>query len=152
MVPATIIPSSLDELETEFVRKIATEKRQRLYNGYLTYLTQLKQIIGNKPFKQWVDGSFSTLTLNPGDIDIVSFVNFETVDEFDKALRPLRFPASLQLGIDAYIVRVYPPDHNLFALYDGDRAYWMDRFDKMERNRRGVIHQKGFIELTFPDN
>lgn len=151
LVPNTTISSSLSEIEDKLVHQIGSVKRQMLYSGYLDYMAELRRVIGDAPFKQWINGSFSTLTPNPGDIDIVSFINFEVVKQFDKDLRSLRFPASLQFGVDAYIVRVYPPDHRLVALYIGDHAYWMDKFDKTERNRRGLVYPKGFIELAFPD-
>lgn len=151
-MPNQPIPSSLSEVEAVFVQRVGTAKRQLLYSNYRQYIAELQRVIGNAPFSQWIDGSFSTLEPNPGDIDIVSFINFEIVEKFDRVLRPLRFPDSLRHGIDAYIVRTYPPDHRLFALYIGDRAYLMDKFDKTARNRRGVVYPKEFIELTFPGN
>ncbi len=150
LIPNYNLPSSLDELEAVFIQQIGTPERQRLFEGYLTYLTSLRDTLPGGPFVQWVDGSFTTHEPRPRDVDVVNFISFDVVERCHEKLQFLKYLDSVQrFGVDGYVVSVFPPDHRLYALYVSDRAYWMDKFDKTERNRRGIIHPKGFLELTF---
>lgn len=114
-------------------------------------MSDLCVCLGDVHFVQWVDGSFTTTEQHPGDIDIVTFLNVDVIDKLGAALNPFKYPESLRYGMDAYLVRIFPPVHRLFALYVGDRAYWLDRFTRTERNRRGIVHRKGFLELLYQD-
>ena len=151
LVPDCNIPSTIQELVTVFVRSKPTHQRTELFVKYIDYMTTMYALLENVSFIQWIDGSFTTTDANPRDIDIVTFVNFDVVTRLDSELTQFKYPASLSFGMDAYIVRVFPPDHRSFALYAGDRAYWLERFSRTERNRRGVVHKKGFLELTHSD-
>lgn len=151
LIPDYNIPATILELATIFVWNMPVSQRQTLFNKYLDYMTSMYDLLDDLPFIQWIDGSFTTTDANPRDIDIVTFINFDVVNRLDSELVQFKYPASLSFGMDAYIVRVFPPDHRSFALYAGDRAYWLERFSRTERNRRGVIHKKGFLELIHSD-
>ena len=151
IVPDYNVPSTVLELATVFVKDRPTSQRTILFDGYLSYMDDLCTCLGDIQFTQWIDGSFTTAKQHPGDIDIVTFLNFDVVDQLGAALSPFKYPESLRYGMDAYLVRVFPPEHRLFALYIGDRAYWLDRCTKTERNRRGIVHRKGFLELFYQD-
>ena len=151
VVPSSNIRSTLQELATVFVRNTPTVQRKELFNRYIQYMDALYSIFDDVPFVQWIDGSFTTTVPRPNDIDIVTFVNFDLVDKLNEVLTSFKYPVSLNYGMDAYIVRVFPDNHRLFALYRGDWHYWFDRFSKTERNRRGNSYSKGFIELKHTD-
>lgn len=151
IVPDYNVSSTVLELSTVFVKDRATPQRTALFDGYLNYTEDLCACLGDTPFTQWVDGSFTTAAHHPHDIDIVTFLNFDVVDKLGTALNRFRYPESLRYGMDAYLVRVFPPEHHLLPLYVGDRAYWLDRFTKTERNRRGIVYRKGFLELIYKD-
>ncbi|MBC3785610.1 DUF6932 family protein [Spirosoma utsteinense] len=151
IVPDYNVPSTVPELATVFVKDRATPQRLALFRGYLDYMTDLCACLGELSFTQWVDGSFTTAEPHPGDIDIVTFLSFADIDKLGPALKPFTYPQSLGYGMDAYLVRVFPPEHRLFALYVGDRDYWLDKFTKTERNRRGIVYKKGFLELIYSD-
>lgn len=151
IVPDYNVPSTLKEVATFFVRNMPTVQRKELFGRYLDYMTALYDLVENSSLFQWIDGSFTTADANPKDIDIVTFINFEEVDRWDKQLAQFKYPLSLDYGMDAYIVRVFPPEHRSFALYVGDRTYWLDRFSRTERNRWGIVYRKGFIELLHSD-
>ena len=151
IVPDYNVPSTLEELATFFVRNMPTIQRKELFNRYLDYMTAVYALLENSSFVQWIDGSFTTADAHPNDIDIVTFINFEEVARLNGQLAKLKYPLSLDYGMDAYIVRVFPPEHRSFALYVGDRAYWLDRFSRTERNHRSIVYRKGFIELTYSD-
>ena len=151
LVPDSNIRSTVEELATVFVRNTPTVQRKDLFNKYIGYMEAMYRILGDIPFFQWIDGSFTTTVPRPNDIDIVTFVNFDIVDKLNEELAPFKYPMSLSYGMDAYIVRVFPHEHRSFALYLGDWHYWFDRFSKTERNRRGNSYPKGFIELEHTD-
>jgi hypothetical protein len=151
IVPDYNVPSTLGELSTVFVKDRATPQRLALFKGYLDYMNDLCSNLGNLPFTQWIDGSFTTAELHPADIDIVTFLSVDIIDKLGSALHPFKYPQSLGYGMDAYLVRVFPPEHRLFALYVGDRAYWLDKFTRTQRNRRGIVYRKGFLELIYSD-
>lgn len=62
LTPDINIPSTMDELERIF--KI-DDHRAELFEKYLTYTKNLKSAIGNKSFKQWIEGSFVTKNNTP---------------------------------------------------------------------------------------
>nr|WP_293838490.1 hypothetical protein [uncultured Arsenicibacter sp.] len=149
ITPNYNIPATMTELENLFVKGPESPKRYQLFDCYKRYTESLATILAGDHFVQWVDGSFTTREPNPGDIDVVSFINFDSVERSAKELQSFKYPDSLLHGVDAYIVKVYPKDHRLFALYAGDRAYWMDKFSKTTRNKRGIVYPKGFLEITI---
>ncbi|GAB3643148.1 DUF6932 family protein [Spirosoma arcticum] len=151
IVPDYNVPSTVLELATVFVRDRQTPRRTALFDGYLNYMGDLCACLGDEHFTQWVNGSFTTAKQHPDDIDTVTFLNFDVVDKLGSALNPFKYPESLSYSMDAYLVRVFPPEHRLFALYVGERAYWLDRFTKTERSRLGIVHRKGFLELMYQD-
>jgi hypothetical protein len=151
IIPDYNVPASIEELATVFVWNMPTGQRTELFSRYIDYMKAIYAVSKDLSFIQWIDGSFTTAYPKPNDIDIVTFINFDVADRLEKELTAFKYPASLQYGMDAYIVRVYPPEHRSFALYVGDRAYWLDRFSKTERNRRGIVHRKGFVELIHSD-
>lgn len=150
LIPNLNISSSLEELESEFVDNIDSERRRHLFTKYVEYSNLLKSKLTESSLLQWIDGSFISKKSDPADIDIVSFINYKELENNDKRLDMFKYPFSLaNFELDAYIVLVYPRDHKNYPLYVGDRLYWMDLFDKARRNRSGVKSPKGFLELQF---
>ena len=98
---------------------------------------------------QWVNGSFVTKKNNPGDIDLVTFLDTNSIQELGSKLDNFKYPNSeILFSVDAYIVEVYPENHKYRYLYLSDKAYWMDRFTKTRRVRGNRL-SKGFLEITF---
>lgn len=150
LVPNLNIRTDIATLEREFVNNLNSEKRKSLFGFYTAYSDRLKSALGNVALLQWIDGSFATKKPDPGDFDVVTFINHDVVKGSEDLLSDFKYPNSLgNFGIDGYIVLEYPRDHTNYPLYIGDRAYWMDLFDKTRRNRNGVKYPKGFIEVLF---
>lgn len=76
LVPDTLIPSTFEELKEEFVKKNFTEKRQQIFNNYEKYNINFKNNCNLNELHQWVNGSFVSKKTNPGDIDLVTFLDF----------------------------------------------------------------------------
>jgi len=146
LVPDTLIPATFQQLENEFVTNIPTDKRKTIFENYLKYTEDFKKA-SNVTLHQWVNGSFISKKKNPGDIDLVTFLDFELVKKLGKQLDTFKFPGSeLNYGVDAYIVEVYPDDNENIFRYRADKAYWYDRFTKTRRIRGNRL-SKGFLEV-----
>jgi len=86
----------------------------------------------------------------PGDIDLVTFIDFFIAEKLRDELKDFKYPFSeIVFGVDAYLVKKYPPNHRLYNLYISDSAYWMAHFSKTRRNRIGNKQSKGFLEIKM---
>lgn len=150
LVPNTNIKCSLQLFYETFVTDISSVKRHQLFKNFELYINELKEITGNVMLTIWIDGSFATKKSEPGDLDLIIFLDYELVKKIEHQLTDFKYPNSLsKFELDAYIVLVYPREHRNYPLYIGDRMYWMDLFDKHKRNRRGTKVPKGFVEISI---
>lgn len=150
LIPDNIIISDLAELKKEFVEGIPSAKRMDIFNRFLKYNEDLQKVLGFCGFVQWIDGSFVTKKVNPGDIDLVTFIESEKIVKVGNSIDPFRFPKSESIyGVDAYIIEVYPSDGPDYFKTVSDRAYWTDRFSKTRRDRHGNKLKKGFLEIRY---
>lgn len=148
LVPNQNIRSSKEEMYHQFVMTIASEKRIDLIEKFEKYLKDLVQLTEIMNPLQWINGSFTTNEPMPNDIDMVTFLPYEIVNLLGSDLNPYKYPKSIEnYGLDGYIVRVFPIDHESHGLYSGDRTYWMNHFTKTKINRRGNRFPKGFLEI-----
>jgi hypothetical protein len=149
LVPDTKIKSSIQELENEFVKKIPSSKRKEIFQAYVKYNEDFKKVCNLDELHQWINGSYVTKKNNPGDIDLVTFLDHDIVRELGIKLDDFKYPNSeIIYGVDAYIVEVYPEDHINRFIYISDKAYWMDRFTKTRRVRGNRL-SKGFLEINL---
>lgn len=125
---------------------IFNEQRLHLFEDYLNYSEELKKLL-RSDFYQWINGSFATKKINPKDIDIVNFIDYEIVEKYEKEITLLKqkyFPT-----IDSYTVKTYPLNHPFLIRYQTDCLYWIDLFSKTKPNRKGSIISKGFIQRNI---
>ncbi len=149
LVPDSKIITSKELFELEFVSNIQSLKRKELFDSLVSYNNELKKSCNLEVLNQWIDGSFVTKKINPGDIDVVTFLDFQIIEEHEKKLNDFKYPSSENLfGIDGYIVAVYPEDHENYFLSLSDSAYWHDKFTK-SRRVRGIRQTKGFLEIKM---
>ena len=150
LIPNKQIPSSINELEAEFVTAINSNTRKELFDLYLKYSSDLKTVCNGAEIRQWVNGSFATKKANPRDIDFVSFIDYKLIGDNEDIFGRFRNPDSVkQYSVDAYVVIEYPEDHKNHNRFLGDKLYWRDHFDKTEPNIRGVKWPKGFLEILY---
>jgi hypothetical protein len=148
--PYNLIPSDIKELEKTFVVEYSSVERSSLFNQYIRYSEDLKQLCGNLDLVQWINGSFISINKpRPSDIDMVTFVDTKTFRKLGDELRPFAYPKSKENypGVDAYIVECFTDDDNV--LYNSDKAYWYHQFNSSRRNRRGKKLPKGFLEIIY---
>ena len=149
LVPDNKIISTAQELENEFVLKLVGVRRKEIFDSYVKYNEDFKNVCDLNELHQWVNGSFVTKKNNPGDIDLVTFLDTNSIQQLGSKLDNFKYPNSeILYSVDAYIVEVYPENHKYRYLYLSDKAYWMDRFTKTRRVRGNRL-SKGFLEITF---
>jgi len=148
LVPPSPIISTLAEFEEYFVDGNTENIRRILFQKYIKYKNDLKSICDKPEMRQWIDGSFVTKKSNPADIDVVTFVDFETAQVKEAELKEFIYPLSSKTyGVDGYIIVVYPESHKLHFAYKADCSYWINHFDKTKPNKRHKTISKGFLEI-----
>jgi hypothetical protein len=149
LVPDNKINSTIPELENEFVLKIPSIKRKEIFEAYVKYNDDFKKVCKLEQLHQWINGSYATKKKNPGDIDLVTFLDHNLVHELGSKLDNFKYPNSeIIYGVDAYIIEVYPKNHINNFRYVSDKAYWLDRFTKTRRIRGNRL-SKGFLEIKI---
>jgi len=150
LTPNTNIVASVTELKQYFVDAIPSDTRQKNFDKYIYYSTELKNILNVESMLQWINGSFVTNTKNPKDIDLITFIDVELRVEFEVELKKFEAKGANDVyGVDAYILTVFPESHSNYFFFQSDKAYWMELFSKTKRDKTGIKHHKGFLEITF---
>lgn len=148
LTPNRAISCTLGELKTHFVDNFSSKTRQDIYCNFVEYSNQLKALLGVRELKQWVNGSFVTLTPNPRDIDFVTFIESKSVAVHKENLKNFISNNSwLNLGLDPYIIEVPEHANESFFRYESDKAYWTHKFETTRRDRAGRKNPKGFLEI-----
>lgn len=134
--PYELVITTLAKLKEVFSEGFPLSTTRRLiFNEFATYLADLQSGL-NAPIEVWVNGSFTTLTLNPNDIDFVIFVDSQTASQHVELIRFYRAKRS-QAGsfTDGYFVETVPPAHPDYRIYqfnrdDRYRDFGFDRLNK----------------------
>jgi hypothetical protein len=112
---------------------------------------------------QWVDGSFVESKLDPGDIDLVSFIDYDMLNAIMPAVQT--FVEQTMNGGEAtkakyqthtFLVPSCVPSHPFFPVFDQLRAYWREWFGQTREEpiRPGPKLRsipKGIVELLLGD-
>lgn len=140
-----------EDLKTGFVDPFEeNSSRKKLYDGYVRYNSELKELLSSKKYVQWIDGSFISTQINPRDIDLVNLIDYRLIDNYEKELhRFINHEGKEKYGVDGYIVRIYPEGHKNHIRTKSDLIYWENWFSMSRINRRKQRFSKGFVELEF---
>jgi hypothetical protein len=123
--------------------------RRSLYSGWRD---RRNSIVGVVPEinQEWMAGSFASAKRDPGDIDVVTFLEATDIEALDPAevatlmdlLTGAR--AKLRFGTHGFIVTVFEPADPRHDLYLHARGYWDDWWSK-DRNgdERGYLDVRG---------
>jgi len=139
------------DLKTGFIDPFdERSSRLRLYNCYMQYNSDLKGLLNNQKYSQWIDGSFISTQTNPNDIDLVNLIDYRLIDAHQEELKRFITQQSKdKYEIDSYIVKLYPENHENYIRTQSDLLYWESWFGLSRRNRRRQRFPKGFVELEF---
>jgi hypothetical protein len=143
-------PMAQSDLEATFVTAFPySSTRGDIMKGYKKHSQEVLTLVG--PCEQLLDGSFVTNKNDPGDVDMVLFVDATVIDNLNPAQRAELF--ALAAGprtkathmCDAYFCLTFPETHPQFAQFRQMRKYWMGEFgfDRSEVPK-GIVQ----IQLT----
>ncbi|MDR7119015.1 DUF6932 family protein [Caulobacter sp. BE254] len=125
--------------------------RAKIFDGYKQHRQELLEL--GLTVEQFIDGSFASTKNDPGDIDMVCFIDADAVDALDQAQQdklvalvsgPLT-KATHQC--DAYFVPRLPVHHPNYGAFRTQRKYWMgefgfDRTDQAKGMLRTIVEVK----------
>jgi hypothetical protein len=135
---------------TAFQEQFASSpNRIVIFQHFALFLNRLKAILQGQT-EIWVDGSFITKKLNPRDIDLVVFIDYQDFAKNEVELRQLftEFDMDNERKVDAYPVILYPETHPNYTASRSDCLYWLDLFGKTRPNRADKRFSKGIIKIT----
>jgi hypothetical protein len=150
-LPAGFITPKLEEFKERFVHHFQdSTTRREIFNGYIRYNGKLDTI--KVATIQWVNGSYTTSKVNPGDIDFVTHIDAIELDRsgemkgtFAKLTDKSR--AKSECRCDVYFIAVYPPEiPELYESTKEDIEYWPKWFAHDREN-----NPKGIIEFNLSD-
>ena len=151
LLSATAVEATLEDIKAYFVTAIAgSSTRADLFATLSLFLQDIKTLSPNHLIECWIDGSFTSLKINPKDIDIVTFTDYRSFGEQLETMKSYteRYRLS-KLPLDLYLVRRYPEEHPYFIRFQSDRAYWLHLFSSTRKDKRGRSEAKGFVKLTW---
>ncbi|MBK9335179.1 MAG: hypothetical protein IPM98_00795 [Lewinellaceae bacterium] len=128
----------MSEVEAVFV---FNEQRRQLFGVFVDFLKHIQKYQLNI-FELWLDGSFATRKINPRDIDLVLFLDYNDYKTFETTLREVSILFAPML--DIYFVSVYPAEHSFFVRTQFDRVEYLHLFSKDRLKKK-----KGFVQLIL---
>lgn len=140
----------LDGIVEHFVTAFPTSNtRETIIGGYKKHRDELATL--GVTCIQLLDGSFVSNKADPGDIDMVGFMDLEAVDALSpddqmklKALFSGKVTRDSHL-CDAYFAPVVPPQHPLYDQLRSQRKYWMGEFGYDREDRpKGLVRTEVF--------
>ncbi len=147
-LPPGVHSATVDEVEASLVVAFPTSSsRPPIFEGWRRHRNAVSALL--PPSVQWVDGSYVSTKINPGDIDVVTHVDGQQFDALDPAsqaaVRALfaGSPDTSTFLTDAYAIAEYPLGHVARPFYEQVRAYWEWRWSTA---RDGT--SKGFVEVS----
>lgn len=147
--PYEVIATDIATLKTYFVDAFPNSTtRSQLYDNYLRYIYRFQDEIFPF-FEQWINGSFVTQKENPKDIDFVIFLDYQVYEKREEKVLDKFWTFSLEKeGLDAYLVKEYPNNHQLYEKYLTIRRTWDKRYSNT-KPVNNLVFPKGFLKINF---
>ncbi len=149
LMPYGITELTLSEFEAFFVKGLeVVAHRQRLFDNYLLYLEELKQLI-RVPFHQWIVGSFLSTKTQPNDFDMLSFFDFDTYHQKRIDLNWLKVKGRIDWKIDSNFAFTCEPNHPKFVECMTSYYSWLNLFGSTRKIGTDMQYPTGIITLNF---
>lgn len=137
----------------EFQRVFVEGLENRAYRAeqfakYLQFVEAIKAKL-KVPFSQWIDGSFTTRKLFPGDVDVVNFIDYDHFVRNGPFFNHLAMHAQEFYGVDAHFGTTAPRRHGFYERTLTDEQYWKDVFGFSRPDENLERHPKGIIKINF---
>ena len=137
LFPYEVIEISKYEFEDEL---IFSGRRAKIYVEFKQLILELR-VTGISFLYVWIDGSFASLKANPGDMDVVFFIDYKIYNTNESRLIDLKKNYSL---LDIYFIKSYPKEHSNYFLTNFDKLDWLHFFTKDRHNNK-----KGILKLVL---
>jgi hypothetical protein len=163
--PYQVLPDgvhSCDEtdLREVFVRGFeGSSSREVICEGFLKLRAEVSSL--GISATQWVDGSFVESKLDPGDVDVVSFCDYDALNRLvapaQQALVQLvngREATKAVFQTHTFLVVSCSAGHHYHPVFEAARSYWRTWFGKTREipNPPGPDlpgHPKGFLQMAL---
>lgn len=137
---------TLPDVELNFVAAFPhSTTRPTILLGYKAHLSELQSLVPG--FEQLIDGSFTSNKADPGDIDLVVFVDGDQIDRLssDQQAKFLDLVSNKltksRYLCDAYFCPTYPATHPKFDASRLQRKYWIGEFGYDRSDiPKGIVH------------
>ena len=147
--PYEVTEISLESFERIFIEGMENrDHRQIIFSGYLRFVEDLKSALGIS-FFQWVNGSFTTTKPFPGDIDVVSFIDYDHFVSNLSLIDHFHSVSKNRYNTDAHFATVCKWNHRFHSRAEQDQAYWKNVFGFSRPDENGVKHPKGILSIQF---
>ena len=130
----------------------ASGTRAARYRGF-TALRQEAVRQGGQPARQWVNGSYVTTKLDPGDIDVVTFMDYDGFNALSEEHRTAvtgllagEEATKPTYGYHTFFVPSCGQGHPFFPAFEQQRVYWRKWFGETRSGGR-----KGFLAMALGD-
>ena len=100
-------------------------------------------------FFQWIDGSFATQKPIPGDIDVVSFIDYDQIAKNARAVYHFTENAKRLYEVDAHFAPTVSRKHRFHQRAMTDEIYWKNIFGFSREDKNSQRHPKGIIKIKI---
>lgn len=151
-LPPGLIKNSLPNFKIKFVEEFPGSKTRRIiFNGYIIVCNKIIDL--NIATQHWINGSYTSSKVDPSDVDFVTHINAQRVNQMGYDPRLTEIFSSNQIKADfkchSFFIRVYPKTDLRYLLTKKERNYWLKWFghDRL-KNEKGIVE----IDLSVPEN
>jgi hypothetical protein len=149
LYPYEVIEMTMIEFEQEFVGNSDDKAhRKRLFINYLRFIEDFRAAFGGR-FFQWINGSFTTTKLLPGDIDLVSFIDYDHFVKNAAVFNHFAMKGKELYNVDAHFATTASWRHRYYQKCQDDERYWKNIFGFSRRDENLERHPKGIVKLKF---
>lgn len=148
LLPTGLVKVTAEQVHEHFVVPFTTSTtRQRLYDQWLLHRQAIEAIVPIE--RQWLNGSYVTGKVDPGDVDAVTFIDGEAVDALDPPRQAILADLTAghstrnRWGVDSFMVATYAEGHPDRAAARKVEGSWR----RMWTNVKGSTLTKGFLEV-----
>jgi hypothetical protein len=122
-------------------------RRNELFVAYQLHVDSWSAIIGDAPAEDWIDGSFITTKEFPGDIDVVTWIAAESLEQLQPQQRDkllALFPGTPGGPVHAFAHAVLPDGHPRKGLELRLRLSWIKCFGQgRDGILKGIVRRRG---------
>ncbi|MBK8567524.1 MAG: hypothetical protein IPN76_30465 [Saprospiraceae bacterium] len=126
--PYEVIEITLEEFRRTFVEDLENQDyRAKLFAKYLQFNNDLKKAVGI-PYFQWMDGSFTTKKPFPGDIDVVTFIDYDHLVKNARIIHHFSENSQKLYNVDAHFAVTCAWKHRYHERALKDELQWKKIF------------------------